>query len=129
MGAAKESPATQVLEWAVGKFDEASKIDWLEKLSSITASKPAYLRNAVLTAPAPSLPAPAPAGGDASQADLDRAEARASRAEARADSLARRVAELERQLSAQNGQAEVRLPSDEQSAEDEHKSHWWSRHH
>jgi hypothetical protein len=130
MGAAKESPATQVLEWAVGKFDEASKVDWLEKLSSLTASKPAYLRNAVLAPPVASAPAPAPAGGDASQADLDRAEARAARAEARADGLARRVAELERQLSPQNGQAEVRLPSDEESAEDDehHKSHWWSRH-
>ena len=61
MGAAKESPATQALTWAVGKLDEASKIDWMEKLNSLTASKPAYLRNAVLTTTAPSNKASAPA--------------------------------------------------------------------
>src|SRR6266851_3114519 len=104
MGAAKESPATQVLEWAVGKLDEASKIDWVEKLSSLTASKPAYLRSGVLGAPAPSMPAPAPAssGRGVSQAELDSALARATQAEAKADSLAKRVAQLEQKLAGLN---------------------------
>lgn len=106
MGASKGSPATQVLEWAVGKLDEASKTDWLDKLSSMASSRPAYLRNGVPTPSAPSLPAPARSGG-AGQAELDAALARAAQAEARADSLARRVAQLEQ----------------------EHGQHWWSRKH
>ena len=128
MGAAKESPATQVLEWAVGKLDEASKIDWVEKLSALTASKPAYLRNAVIAPPAPSMPAPAPAppGEGVSQAELDSALARATQAEAKADSLAKRVAQLEQQLAGLNSHdTEVSLPSEEE----EQKGHWWSRHH
>jgi alanine dehydrogenase len=131
MGAAKESPATQVLEWAVGKLDEASKIDWVEKLSSLTASKPAYLRSGVLGAPAPSMPAPAPAssGRGVSQAELDSALARATQAEAKADSLAKRVAQLEQKLAGLNSHdQEVRLPAEAQEGDDEHKSHWWSRH-
>src|SRR5438105_11237519 len=96
MGASKESPATQMLEWAVGKLDEASKTDWVEKFSSLTASKPAYLRNSAITS-APSRPAAAPSGGGAGPAELDAALARAERAEARAAGLAKRVAELERQ--------------------------------
>jgi len=130
MGAAKESPATQVLEWAVGKLDEASKTDWMEKLSSLTASKPAYLRNAVIAPPAPSMPAPAPApsGEGVSQAELDGALARATQAEAKADSLAKRVAQLEQKLAGLNSHDEVRLPAEGQEDDDEHKSHWWSRH-
>jgi hypothetical protein len=136
MGAAKESPATQVLEWAVGKLDEASKTDWMEKLSSLTASKPAYLRNAVIAPPAPSMPAPAPApsGEGVSQAELDGALARATQAEAKADSLAKRVAQLEQKLAGFNSHDEVRLPAEGpedgegQEDGDEHKSHWWSRH-
>jgi len=50
MGATKESPATQVLEWAVGKLSEASKTDWVEKLSSRASSRPACLRDGVLAA-------------------------------------------------------------------------------
>jgi hypothetical protein len=130
MGAAKESPATQVLEWAVGKLDEASKTDWMEKLSSLAASKPAYLRNAVIAPPAPSMPAPAPgpSGGGVSQAELDGALARAAQAEAKADSLAKRVAQLEQKLAGLNSHDEVRLPAEGQEDDDEHKSHWWSRH-
>jgi hypothetical protein len=134
MAAAKESPTTQMLEWAVGKLDEASKTDWVEKFSSLTASRPAYLRNVGLTAQAPSRPAPAPATSDGgiSQAELDGALARASRAEARADSLAKKVAQLEQQLAGLNSHShdeEVRIPAEAQADEDEHKSHWWSRHH
>lgn len=138
MGAAKESPATQVLTWAVGKLDEASKIDWVEKISTLTASKPAYLRNGLLTPAAPSMPAPAPAGGGgADQAELDRAQVRAAQAEARAaqaealaDSLARQVAVLQEQLAGRSGPADVELPADdaEGAEDDDHKSHWWSRH-
>ncbi|HEV7862299.1 MAG TPA: hypothetical protein VGR20_06340 [Acidimicrobiia bacterium] len=128
MAAAKESPATQMLEWAVHKLDEASKTDWVEKFSSLTASKPAYLRNAAFGQSAPSLPAaapaPAPADTGVSQAELDGALSRASLAEARADSLAKRVASLEQQLAARNSHADVQLPSEEE----EHKSHWWSKH-
>jgi hypothetical protein len=130
MGAAKESPATQVLEWAVGKLDEASKIDWVEKLSSLTASTPAYLRNGVLAASAPSMSAPAPAsGGGVSQEELDAARSRAAQAEAKADSLAKRVAQLEQQLAGLNSHTDVELPADEHAEGDEHKSHWWSRQH
>ena len=128
MGAAKESPATQVLEWAVGKLDEVSKTDWMEKLSSLTASKPAYLRNAVIAPPAPSMPAPAPAGGGVSQVEFDGARARAAQAEAKADSLAKRVAQLEQKLAGLNSHTQVELPADEDAEGDEHKSHWWSRH-
>lgn len=112
MGAAKESPTTQVLEWAVGKLSEASKTDWMEKLSSLSASRPAYLRSTVLTPP----------GGVASRAELDEALARAARAEARADSLEQRVADLEQQLA-------QRLTADGHGEEEHQKSHWWSRHH
>lgn len=141
MGAAKESPATQVLEWAVGKLDEASKIDWVEKLNALTASKPAYLRHGLLSAVAPSLPAPARPGSGVSQADLDAAMARATRAEAKAESLAGRVAQLERELASRNSHDEAGLPPEEAGAEEagageagdeddeDHKSHWWSRHH
>jgi hypothetical protein len=104
MGATKESPAYQVLEWAVGKLDEASKVDWVEKFSTLTASQPAYLRNG---------------------ADLDAAVARAGRAEAKAQTLAERVADLEQQLAALNSHDDVELPAE--SDEDQHK-HWWSRH-
>lgn len=133
MGAAKESPATQVLEWAVGKLDEASRIDWVEKLSSLTASKPAYLRTGVLGVPAPSMSAPAAAqsggGAGVSQAELDGALVRATQAEAKADSLAKRVAQLEQKLAGFNSHdEEVRLPDEADEGEDEHKSHWWSRH-
>jgi hypothetical protein len=136
MGAAKESPATQVLTWAVGKLDEASKIDWMEKLNSLTASKPAYLRNAVLTTTAPSHSAPtsapaperAPApsgGGGISREHYEAALNRALQAETRADILAKRVDELESKLAGRNSHAEVDL----QSEEDDHsKTHWWSRH-
>jgi hypothetical protein len=132
MGAAKESPATQVLEWAVGKLDEASKIDWVEKLSSLTASKPAYLRSGLLGAPAPSMTAlasaPAPSGGGVSQAELDEALTRAAQAEVKADSLATRVAQLEQKLAGLNSHdQEVHLP-EEGHDDEEHKSHWWSRH-
>ena len=135
MGAAKESPATQVLEWAVGKLDEASKIDWVEKFNALTASNPAYLRNGILSAATPSLPAPAPPGSGVSQVDLDAALSRAARAEAKAESLAGRVAQLERQLAALDSR-EGGLPPDKAGAEEagaegdeDHKSHWWSRHH
>lgn len=128
MGATKESPAVQMLGWAVGKLDEASKIDWVDKLATLTASKPAYLRNGVLPAAAPSMPAPAPAAAPpdpgVSQADLDVALTRASRAEAKAETLARRVAQLEQQLAALNSHDEVQLPS----GSEEHHKHWWSRH-
>lgn len=129
MGAAKESPATQVLEWAVGKLDEASKIDWVEKFNTLTASKPAYLRNGLLSAAAPSLRAPAPHSSGVSQADLDAAMARAARAEAKAESLAGRVAQLERQLAALDSHDEAGLPAEEAGGEEDHKSHWWSRQH
>jgi hypothetical protein len=130
MGASKESPATQMLEWAVHKLDEASKTDWMEKLNSLASSKPAYLRNAVMTS-APSLPAsapaPAPSGGPG-QAEVDAALRRASQAEAKAETLARKVAELEQKLAGGNSHRdpEVMLPDD---ASDEQRSHWWSRHH
>jgi hypothetical protein len=130
MGASKESPATQMLEWAVHKLDEASKTDWMEKLNSLASSKPAYLRNAVMTS-APSLPAsapaPAPSGGPG-QAEVDAALRRATQAEAKAQTLARKVAELEQKLAGGNShrEPEVMLPDDES---DEHKAHWWSRHH
>ena len=138
MGATKESPATQVLTWAVEKLDEASKIDWVEKLNTLAASKPAYLKNAV-SAPA-SLRALTGGGGGGSgvsPSELEAALRRASAAEARADGLARRVAQLESQLAATNShsegpRSEVTVP-DDRSAEGEddehHKSHWWSRHH
>ena len=135
MGAAKESPATQVLTWAVGKLDEASKVDWMEKLSSLTASKPAYLRNAVLTtapshsapaaAPAPA-PAPAPSrGGGIAREQYEAALNRALQAETRADVLAKRVDELESKLAGRNSHADIDLQADE---DDHSKSHWWSRH-
>jgi hypothetical protein len=132
MGASKESTATQMLEWAVHKLDEASKTDWVEKLNSLTASKPAYLRNAVMTA-APSLPAPAPApapapSGGPSQAEVDAALHRAAQAEAKAETLARKVAELQQKLAGANSHREVTVPDDEASDDEEHKSHWWSRH-
>jgi len=132
MSGAKESPATQVLAWAVGKLDEASKIDWVDKLSSLTASKPAYLRNGVLTPSAPSMPAPAPAPAPSdsgvSRSELDAALARAAQAEARADGLARRVAQLEQQPAGLNSPDEVSLPAEEEHDDEHHKSHWWSRH-
>jgi nucleoid-associated protein YgaU len=136
MGASKGSPATQVLEWAVGKLDEASKTDWVDKLSSMASSRPAYLRSGVT---APSSSAPAPAAG-AGPAELEDALAQAARAEARADSLAQRVAKLEAQLAATNSRPkEVLLPSEEgvpavggegaaEGDDDDHK-HWWSRKH
>ena len=131
MAASKESTATQMLEWAVHKLDEASKTDWVEKLNSLTASKPAYLRNAVMTA-APSLPAPAPApapSGGPTQAEVDAALHRAAQAEAKAETLARKVAELQQKLAGANSHREVTVPDDEASGDDEeHKSHWWSRH-
>lgn len=111
MGATKESPATQILEWAVGKLDEASKTDWVEKFSTMTAARPAYLRSGFTSSP--SLPAPASAGGGAGQGELDAALARAAQAEARAEGLARRVQELEEQLAV---------------GDEDHK-HWWSRKH
>jgi hypothetical protein len=120
----------------VGKLDEASKIDWVERFNALTASKPAYLRNGLLSAAAPSRPAPAPPGSGVSQADLDVALSRAARAEAKAESLAGRVAQLERQLAALNSHEEGGLPPEEAGAEEagaegdeDHKSHWWSRHH
>jgi hypothetical protein len=136
MGRSKDSPATQMLEWAVGKIDEASKTDWVEKFNSLTASKPAYLR-AGFTASSPSLPAPAPAGAGVNQAELDAALTRAAQAESRADGLARRVKDLEGKLAATNSHPrEVLLPDDEAALaagdehdDDEHKSHWWSRKH
>jgi hypothetical protein len=128
MGATKESPAFQVLEWAVGKLDEASKVDWVEKFTTLTASQPAYLRNGVLGALAPSITAPtpaaAPAGEGVSRADLDAALSRATRAEARADSLAQRVAQLERELASVDSHDDVELPAE---SDEDHK-HWWSRH-
>jgi hypothetical protein len=133
MGAAKESPATQVLTWAVGKLDEASKVDWMEKLNSLTASKPAYLKNVVLTTTAPSntasasAPAPAPSGGGGiSREHYEAALNRALQAETRAGILAKRVDELESKLAGRNSHSEVDLPSDE---DDHTKSHWWSRQH
>ena len=143
MGASKGSPANQMLEWAVGKIDEASKTDWVEKFSSLTASKPAYLRGASLTPAAPSLPAPAPAGDGVSLAELDAALARATQAEAKAARLARRVAQLEAQRAGTNSHSkEVLVPEPVGAAvegsggvegdggdEDEHRPHWWSRKH
>jgi hypothetical protein len=126
MGATKESPAVQMLEWAVGKLDEASKVDWVEKFNTLTASKPAYLRNGLLGAGAPSMPAAAPSG--VSQGDLDAAVARATRAEAKAESLAQRVAQLERQLAALNSHDEGELSVEGEADDEHHKSHWWSRH-
>jgi hypothetical protein len=133
MGASKESTATQILEWAVHKLDEASKTDWVEKLNSLAASKPAYLRNAVLTAapslPAPaSAPAPAPSGGP-SKAEVDAALHRAAQAEAKAETLARKVAELQQKLAGANSHRQVTVPDDEGAHDDDqHRSHWWSRH-
>jgi len=139
MGASKGSPANQMLEWAVGKLDEASKTDWVEKFSSLTASKPAYLRGASLAPMAPSLPAPAPAGGGPSLAELDAALARAAKAEAKAAALAKRVTELEGQLAGTNSHPrEVLLPEPAETVsagvgddgdDDQHRSHWWSRKH
>jgi hypothetical protein len=131
MGATKESPATQLLEWAVAKLDEASKTDWVEKLSGLTSSRPAYLRGGVLTSSAAGRPAPAPAGGAGGQAEVDAALARAAQAEARADSLARRVAELEQRLAATDSHSpEVSVTDAEGAVDEEHpKSHWWSRQH
>ena len=134
MGAAKESPATQVLTWAVGKLDEASKVDWTEKLNSLAGSKPAYLKNVVLTTTAPSnrapapTPAPAPSGGGGGigREQYEAALNRALQAETRADTLARRVDELESKLAARNSHSEVNVHSDE---DDQTKSHWWSRQH
>jgi hypothetical protein len=103
----------------------------MEKLNSLSSSKPAYLRNAVMTS-APSLPAPAPAPAPApsgpSQSEVDAALHRASQAEAKAETLARKVAELEQKMAGANSHRdpEVTLPDDES---DEHKSHWWSRNH
>jgi hypothetical protein len=114
MGATKESPATQVLEWAVGKLSEASKTDWVDKLSSLAASSPAYLRDGRLT------PRPAPAGSTVGRTELDAALDRAARAEARNRDLARRVEELEGELAA--------LRSAPAGDGEEHRSHWWSRH-
>ena len=131
MGASKGSPATQVLEWAVGKLDEASKTDWVGKLSSMASSRPAYLRNGVTTPSAPSRPAPAPSGG-AGQAELDAALTRAAQAEAWANSLTRKVAQLEHQLAAtKTHPREVLLPEEEALAGDdeENHKHWWSRKH
>ncbi len=124
MGATKDSPATQVLEWAVGKLSEVSKTDWVEKLSSRGSSRPAYLRDGVLTARS----APA-AVGSVGREELDRALDRADRAEARADGLAQRVAELEQELTGlRPGPAgDAGDPGD--PGEDHHKSHWWSRQH
>ncbi|HEY0398077.1 MAG TPA: hypothetical protein VGF00_06800, partial [Acidimicrobiia bacterium] len=93
--------------------------------------KPAYLRNAVIAA-APSLPAPAPAPpGGPSQAELDAALHRAAQAESKAEILARKVAELEQKLAGANSHREITVPDDEgaHDEDDEHKSHWWSRHH
>ena len=137
MGAAKESPATQVLTWAVGKLDEASKVDWMEKLSSLAASKPAYLKNVVLTTTAPSNkasapvsasapPAPAGGGGGIGREQYEAALNRALQAETRADTLAKRVDELESKLAARNSHSEVSVHPDE---DDHTKSHWWSRQH
>ncbi|MDQ1498630.1 MAG: hypothetical protein QOI86_1970 [Actinomycetota bacterium] len=130
MAAAKESPGTQLLEWAVGKLDEASKTDWLEKFTSLTASKPAYLRNGLV--PAASAHAPASSNRGVSQAELDdalsradQAEARAAQADARTENLVKRVAQLEQQLAARNSHDDVELRTGE---DDEHKTHWWSRH-
>ena len=139
MGAAKESPATQVLTWAVSKLDEASKVDWMEKLNSLAASKPAYLRNVVLTTTAPSnkasaptsptsAPAPAPSGGGGGigREQYEAALNRALQAETRADTLAKRVDELESKLAARNSHSEVE-PSFRRGRP--LKSHWWSRQH
>jgi len=119
MGATKDSPATEVLEWAVGKLSEASKTDWVEKLRSRASSRPAYLRDGVLAA----RPAPA-ALGSVGRAELDVALYRADRAEARADGLARRVAELEQELA---GLRPVPAGQAGDAGEEHHKSHWWSR--
>lgn len=135
MGAAKESPATQVLTWAVGKLDEASKVDWKERLNSLAASKPAYLKNVVLTTTAASsmasasatAPAPAPSGGGGiSREHYEAALNRALQAETRADTLAKRVDELESKLAGRNSLSDVDLHAEE---DDHHKSHWWSRQH
>ena len=120
MGATKDSPATQLLEWAVTKIDEASKTDWVEKLSALTSSKPAYLRNGVLTPGAPSLPGSG-SGGGVSQSDYDAAIARAQSAEAKVAALSARVTELETQFG-------VPAPNGEVPHEEHQKSHWWSRH-
>jgi hypothetical protein len=118
MGATKESPATQVLEWAVGKLSEASKTDWVDKLSTLAASRPAYLRDGRL------MPRPAPgASAGASRGELDAALDRAARAEAENRDLARRVTDLEAELNALRS-----APAGGDNGE-EHKAHWWSRHH
>jgi hypothetical protein len=109
MGATRESTTTQVLEWAVGKLSEASKTDWMEKLSALSTSRPAYLRGVTVTPPA----------GGGSRAELDQALDRAARAEARAAQLEKRVAELEQQLA--------QRPAADGQGEEHHKTHWWTR--
>jgi hypothetical protein len=130
MGATKESPATQVLEWAVGKLSEASKTDWVDKLSTLAASRPAYLRDGLLA------PRPGPAGAGVGRAELDAALDRAARAEAHNRDLAQRVAALEQELTglrSGSGAGPAGEPGDAgasgEAGDDDHRSHWWSRHH
>jgi len=127
MGATKESPATQVLEWAVGKLSEASKTDWVDKLSSLAASRPAYLRDGRL------VPNTGPAGSGTARGELDAALDRAARAEAQNRDLARRVTELEAELAAlrpgSGAGAAAGAGDPAADGEDQHKAHWWSRHH
>jgi len=125
MGATKESPATQVLEWAVGKLSEASKTDWVDKLSALAASSPAYLRDGRLVPRS----APAAAGNGVSRGELDAALDRASRAEAQNRDLARRVADLEAELAGLRPASPAGAASEAVDGDDNHKSHWWSRHH
>ncbi|HVW31048.1 MAG TPA: hypothetical protein VHL53_00790 [Acidimicrobiia bacterium] len=124
MGATKDSPANQLLEWAVTKLDEASKTDWVEKFSALASSKPAYLRNGVLT---PGGSRPASGTGGVSQAAYDAALARAQAAEAKVAALTVRVADLEAQLGPSPAPA-APAADGEVPAEEHHKSHWWSRH-
>jgi hypothetical protein len=130
MGATKESPATQVLEWAVGKLSEASKTDWVDKLSALATSRPAYLRDGLLT------PHPAAAGAGVGRSELDAALDRAARAEAKNRDLTQRVAALEQELTGLRSGSGAGLAGDPGDAgesgaagDDDHRSHWWSRHH
>src|SRR5581483_4038589 len=103
------------------------KTDWVDKLSSLAASRPAYLRDGRL------VPRAAPSGSGAGRGELDAALDRAARAEAQNRDLARRVTELEAELAAlrPGSGAGPAAGSGDAAAdgEDHHRSHWWSRHH
>jgi hypothetical protein len=125
MGATTATPGSQALEWVLQKVSDASKNGWyLDKVSSLASSKPAYLNGFTAQPPAP-MPAAAPsASGGVSQAELDRVADRAAKAEGIANGLGARVASLEKELALLRSHVEEAVGPDQ---EGEHKSHWWGR--